>query len=297
MPELRLNAYPKDGTPHHLYVNFTFEQKAAEMDLRTGRITVSMPEHASEAASMLAEWCIRNPHLVAAARARNERPTLPPTDDYATNAPGQNLRVPEREAREAERRRSVAWSRIATLFRLDAGRDFRAGIAGEQRIARVLARLSRRSAWRVLHSIPLTGGGDIDHLLIGTDGVVAINSKHHHKARISLSANGLWVNGARTDHVQNAREQAKRVSAILSAACGFEVRVHGCVAIFNRGLNAPELSVSGRPADVLVATNWNLPRVLWHIEDGLLDEQVDAIYEAARRPATWAKRPDANRPA
>ena len=37
----------------------------------------------------------------------------------------------------------------------------------------------RTPRWRVLHSVPVEGGRDIDHVMIGPPGVVTINSKHH----------------------------------------------------------------------------------------------------------------------
>ncbi len=289
MAEIRIKAYPPDRTPHHLYANLAYPDTAGEMDLRTGKIIIHMPEYASETATKFADWCIRNPHLVAAARARPKRVPVIPGGDYAENRPGQNLAALERAAREADRRRSRSWTFFMELLRVDSGLRYRQGMKGERRVGRVLDRLARHSPWRVLHSIPLPRGGDIDHLLIGPDGVVAINTKYHHKAKLSVSDKGIWVDHARTSHVEQVRKQAAEVSAILSAACGTDVRVWPCVALVNGGINAPELKKSGNPSGVFVATNWNLPRVLWDVEDGLLDDQVEAIYEAARRPETWTK--------
>ena len=287
MPALRLNPYPKDR-PHHLYVNLSFDERAAEMNLSTGRVTIHLTDHASEAASLIVAWCTRNPHLVAAARNRRRAHVEPSPGDLAHNKPGQNLIAPEREARERDRRRSKAWAYAMELTRIDAGLPFRLGIKGERRVARVIDRHARRGAWRAIHSIPLGRGGDIDHLIIGNDGVVVVDTKFHHKAKMSVSSHGVWINGARTDHVETARRLASLVSDALSEACDFDVRATPMVALVNGGAFAPDLTRSGRPDDVLVGTNLSLPRVLWDVEDGLTDEQVEAIYEAARRPATWA---------
>jgi hypothetical protein len=288
MAGIRVNPYPKDRTPHHLYANLTFEDKAAEMDLRSGKITIRMPEHAGEAATAIVDWCIRNPHLVAAAKRTSRQVPVTPEGDLAKNRPGQNLIAVERAAREADRRRSRAWTFFMELLRVDSGLPYRRGMKGEQRVGRVADRLGKRGSWRALHSIPLGGGGDIDHLLIGPDGVVLIDTKYHRRARISVSERGIWVNGAPTDDAKKVRELAPRVQELLSTVCGFDVRVTPMVVLVNGGINAPELKSSGHPKGLLVATNWNLPRVLWDVEDGLLDEQVEAIYAAARRPETWA---------
>ncbi|NVM96075.1 NERD domain-containing protein [Arthrobacter wenxiniae] len=54
--------------------------------------------------------------------------------------------------------------------------SYRAGVAGEQRTAGVVAGLER-SGFRVLHSVPLSPRKDIDHLVIGPTGVWAVNTK------------------------------------------------------------------------------------------------------------------------
>lgn len=289
MAGIRVNAYPKDRTPHHLYANLSFDDKAAEMDLRTGKITIHMPEHASEAATKLADWCIRNPHLVAAARRPKRERAVAPEGDLARNRPGQNLEVLAREAIDHDRRRSRAWVAAQRVLRVDSGQSFRQGAKGERLVGRVADRMARRGPWRVVHSIPLGDGGDIDHLLIGTDGVVLIDTKYHRNARISVSDRGIWVNGAQTSHVKKARDLKARAEARLSEACGFDVKVTPVIAMVNRGRKAKDMARSGTPAGFVVASNLNLPRALWDVEDGLLDEQVEAIYEAARRPETWAK--------
>ena len=62
---------------------------------------------------------------------------------------------------------------------------WRIGAAGEVKVGARLNRL-RRHGWRVLHSIPLGRGGDIDHLIIGPGGVFTANTKHHPNARVNV---------------------------------------------------------------------------------------------------------------
>jgi hypothetical protein len=292
MSDIVVKPYPREGTPHRLYANLSFDEKAGEMNLRTGEVTIYASDRANEVATLLAQWCLRNPHLVAAAHAaktRRRSSDLDGKDDLALNHPGEILLKRAAEERASDRRHSKRWALYMRALRVDSGMPYVKGAKGERRMARVLERMARRSTWRVLHSIPLPRGGDLDHLLIGTDGVVVVNTKYCHRARVNVGDRDVYINHARTDYLQDARKQAAAVAEILSKACGFDVRVTPCVAIFNEGPFAADIKRSGTPKDVIVATNWNIPRALWDVEDGLLDDQVEAIYEAARRPATWKK--------
>ena len=290
MPEIRIKPYPREGTPHHLYADSPDGAQLGVMNLRTSEIVIDDRGRANEVATALAQWCQRNHHVVVAARATSgkARPPRPRgEEDYALNRPGQLARASAQQARNRIRKRSRFWSGMAELLRIDDGQPFIKGAKGEERMARVLKRMERKGTWRVLHSIPLPKGGDIDHLLVGRDGVIVINTKHHWHKKITVGSDDIYVGRARTDHVRQVRHQAATASTLLTKACVFEVKVTPCVAIYNGGQFAPEIKRSGTPKGVIVATNWNLPRALWDADDGLIDEIVEAIYEAARRPATW----------
>jgi hypothetical protein len=120
--------------------------------------------------------------------------------DLAANAPGIGI------SHEAARRRRAEG--------LGADRSWRVGADGEVAVAAVLGELTevgwwarfrgREPLWRVLHSVPLGDGrgrvrGDVDHLLIGPPGVVALNSKHHRAGRLALHGGQLVVNGYPTE--------------------------------------------------------------------------------------------------
>lgn len=292
MGDITVNPYPREGTPHHIYANSPDRAKLGEMKLWTSEVIIDVPERASEIATALAQWCQRNPHLVAAARSASgkaSRVRPPESEDYALNKPGQLVRLKAEEERARIRKKSRSVEKLAEILRVDKGQPWIKGAKGEERMARVLKRLERKGTWKVLHSIPLPKGGDIDHLLIGHDGVVVINTKRHWHKKITVGAHDVFVNGAKTDHIAQVRRQAATASTLLSEACGFDVTAIPCVAIYNGGALAPELRFSGRPKGVLIATNWNLPRVLWDAKQGLTDDQVETTYEAARQPSTWTK--------
>ncbi len=241
-------------------------------NLKTGEVRIEVPERASEIATALNTW---------GRRSAGSRPR-----DFARNRPGALARRQAKLAKQKSRRRSRAWTHSGTGTRSDEASAFLTSVKGEERIARVLRRM-RGTGWRVLHAIPLPGGGDIDHLLVGADGVVVITTWYHHGAKFKVAKRGIYVEGARTDYLDQARDAASEASRLLSRECDFRVTAIPCVALVNGGFFQPRLIQRGKPKDFIVATNWNLPRALGDAQQGLGDEQVEAIYEAARRSTTW----------
>ncbi len=287
------NEWSKDGR-HVLYVNGANRESLGRLDLVTGRAYVESADRASAVATEIARWVARNPEacdFVTGTPQAGSRPALDGEEsweDLALNRPGQIAENKIAEVRAELRRRSKRWAIADRAFGADgvAGRWI-LGVRGEKRIGRVLERMARKGDWRVLHSIPLPRGGDVDHLLIGTDGVIVVNSKCHPKAKITVTPRNIYVRTAPTDYIEQARKQAVEVKRLLNARLDFVVSPIGCVALFNGGPTQPGLESFGSPDDVIVATNWNLPRAVWDADEGLSPEQVDAVYEAARRSSTW----------
>lgn len=285
---------PGDGR-HVVFANDQNRESAGRVDLRTGRVFIDRPELANDVATALIQWVAHNPEACdfATKQTRQHLNMAPPPDDspwtdLASNRPGSHALTKIAHERERIRKRSRGYATIDRLLGTQgaAGRWIQ-GVEGERRIGRVLERMAKRDAWRVIHSIPLKGGGDIDHLLIGRDGVVVVNSKCHPKAKMTVTPVNIYVRGNPTDHIAQARRQANVVSRALSDKLGWEVTAIPCVALFNGGLHRAPLEYHGTPDDVIVGTNWNLPRQLWDAEQDLSDDQVDAIYEVARRSTTW----------
>jgi hypothetical protein len=110
-------------------------------------------------------------------------------------------------------------------------RAWRRGAAGERRTARLLTHLERRG-WAVLHDLAIPGSpANIDHLVIGPGGVLAIDSKQY-RGRLQLDGYGLvWhgrhllVSTLRT--VLWEADQADEVLGIADIDVAAIVAVHG----------------------------------------------------------------------
>ena len=191
-----------------------------------------------------------------------------------------------------------------------ADRSWRVGADGEFVVAGVLAGLTapsplrlRRPRWRVLHSVPVDGGGvlagggrDVDHVMIGPPGVVTINTKHHPSGRLVVDGDVVTVNGLATDYVARSRREARLAGAVLGAA----LRRAGAPALADRLTVRPVIAVLGGllhvqqwPAGVTVVTTTGLNHVLRSLPPVLARRDVDAVYEVARRSTTWTRHADA----
>jgi hypothetical protein len=109
--------------------------------------------------------------------------------------------------------------RLVWLARLRTPADqaamWAAGVSGESIVAQELARLS--SDHVVIHSLPLAGCGDADHVVVGPAGVVTIETKSL-AGRVVCGGDGRWVQ-ARRDLVREIRDpagQARRAAAAVS---------------------------------------------------------------------------------
>jgi hypothetical protein len=130
-------------------------------------------------------------------------------------------------------------------------------------------------------------GADIDHVVIGPFGVVTVNTKTTGTA-VWVGEYGLTIGGKSVDYLRRSRHEADRAGRLLHRATGLEVPVQSAIVF----VGARKVTVRGRgPADVAVLPN---PRALRHWlgkqPRALQPDQVEAIYEAARRPASWQGR-------
>jgi len=288
----RLKPYER---PHNrsLYANGPNNEKLGRIDLIGRRVyfDVEDPRVIREVATRFVLWASEHPEAFALGATVAAPEADAPWEDLAKREPGEGLRERVNDERGRLRARSRGWALADRWILRDEGwaGPWLRGIKGKRIVAKLLRKKSiTRDGWRPIHSVPLPGGGDIDHLLMGPGGVVAINTKYHRQARMSVSPRAIYVRGARTEYLDDAREMARRASEVLSRRVGFSVDVIPCVTLCNgRSIWNPSLEVMGRPKDVLVATNWNLPRALWDAEQGLSREAVDAIYDVARKSTTW----------
>lgn len=165
-------------------------------------------------------------------------------------------------------------------------RAWRIGADGEEKVAAQLARVTRRDPrWRFLHAIPVgERGSDIDHLAIGPGGLFTINAKHHPRAKIWVGGNTFLVNGQRQPYVRNSRHEAARASRLLTQAAGLPVEAHGVIVT----VNAEDVVIKAQPEDVTVVPRMQISRWLRRRPGLLTDDQIEGIYEVARRLDTWA---------
>jgi hypothetical protein len=90
------------------------------------------------------------------------------------------------------------------------------------------------------------------------------------------------VTGQRVPYVRNSRHEAERASRLLTLATGWPVVVTGVVVIL-----ADELSHKGQPEPVKAVGRKDIAGWLRRQSPQLTPDQVDHIYEVARRSTTW----------
>lgn len=200
-----------------------------------------------------------------------------PADDLAGNPPGAAIRA------KIEELTPGFWRALLNrlLRRPSETQTWRKGLVGEELAAQELERLTAWG-WRVLHSVPLPRGVDIDHLLIGPGGVFTVNTKYHVGARIWVGDQAVKMGSQSYPYVRKARAEAGRAAKVLTQACGFTVTVDAVLAF----VEPAKLTVAPSLHDVRairhdqITTFGNLPAV-WRPGD------VEQIYAAARNRRTW----------
>jgi hypothetical protein len=163
-------------------------------------------------------------------------------------------------------------------------RAWRVGAKGEQLVAGQLERLG--PSWHVIHSVTLSETGtDLDHLVIGPAGVFCLNTKSHPDAKVWVAGDTFLVNGHRPEHnyVRASRSEGRKVSRVLTAACGFDVAVQPVVVV----VNAAGLEVKEQPVDVRICSRRRIIEWLRSQPQVLSLEQVAVVFSVARRSTTW----------
>jgi hypothetical protein len=180
------------------------------------------------------------------------------------------------------RRDEPVWTLLARVAGVHTEeRAWRLGGRGEELIGKELAKLGSR--WHVLHSIPISGSADIDHLVIGPAGVFSLNAKHHKYATVSVEGDVVTVNGHPHPYVEKSRQEARRVGRVLSEAIGASIAAHGVVVVVNAG----NFTFRQQPEDVLVTDRRRLRR--WLLSFPCVHDRAgtEALFQVARRSSTW----------
>jgi hypothetical protein len=162
-------------------------------------------------------------------------------------------------------------------------RAWRHGAAGERRTARLLAPLERHG-WAVLHDLAVPGSAaNIDHLVIGPGGVLAVDTKQY-RGQLQLDGYGLLWHGRHllTSTLRRSRWAADQADELLGIA---EVDVAAIVAVHGASVPFGRVDTDG----VTVVPARRLPELLQGLPPVLGPERVAWLADRARlrfRPAT-----------
>lgn len=171
----------------------------------------------------------------------------------------------------------LAANRPGQLIENQEDASYRAGVAGEQRTAGVLAGLER-DGYRVLHSVPLSPRKDIDHLVIGPTGIWAINTKATTYDVTAKADGAVYSDGYRQKWIESITRDAAIVGENLSLAARMDVSCQPLVAVWSTMNVVSSCSSLTAGEDVLASfTGEGVYPVGW----------VDVVYNVARRSDTW----------
>jgi hypothetical protein len=152
---------------------------------------------------------------------------------------------------------------------------WRRGAAGERRTARLLAPLERRG-WAVLHDLAIPGTqANIDHLVIGPGGVLAIDTKQY-RGRLWLDHDGLVWHGRHLllATLRKLRWAADQADEILGVA---DVQILAIMAVHGASVPWGRLTADG----VIVAPPRRVPDLLQALPAILGPERVAWLADRA----------------
>jgi hypothetical protein len=289
MGDLKTSRWTRYGKDR-IYVSTADGLRVGWLDLLTGSMTIEKPDLASEFHAALASVDkASSSHVVDGARGEAPVSQAAAWTDLALNRPGAGVRQRADEELAAMNEKS----RIGTFLKrvLDEKTDERAwrvGARGEENVGRKLDKLHEHGCY-VLHSIPVGDrGSDIDHLVIGRGGVYTVNSKRHPNKHIVATRTAVRVDGHNNHVVEKSEHEGERVKKLLTARVGFEVPVRP-VLVFLTFTAVTQLVVKDQPEVVAVLPVERVPGWFKKVPERLTREQIDAVYEMARRSTTWVK--------
>ena len=294
MGELQVTRWRRYGRDR-LYVNAAAGLLIGWVDLITGHVTTEQPAYADALNIAVARHHVENASTPAAtsvgrlgAQIPSPRPSTEETwVDLAGNRPGQGAREHAQAELAAMKRRSRVRTFLAMAFdnKTDE-RAWRIGAGGEKTVGGRLERLVPYG-WHVLHSVPVSDrGSDIDHVLVGHGGVYTLNTKTHPNGRVWVGQDSVRVNGHPMPYLQKSRYEAGRAERLLSAAAGFPVHVRPAL-VFLTGMLFPNVTIKDASQDVVILGRMDIPGFFKRARSRLMPEQVDVIFEQARRSTTW----------
>lgn len=155
--------------------------------------------------------------------------------------------------------------------------SYKAGVAGEQRTAGVLAGLEREG-YQVLHSVPLSPRKDIDHLVIGPTGIHAINTKAT-SYEVTAEAESVYSDGYRQKWIESLTRDAGLAADYLTRAARMDLQVQPLVVVWSsiRVNSSSPFLVPGEEIRTAITTQAPAHPSHW----------TDVVFNVARRSDTW----------
>ena len=158
------------------------------------------------------------------------------------------------------------------------------GAVGEIHVGQLLCALGPH--WRVLHSVPIGAKDtDVDHILVGPNGVFVLNTKHHTGASIWVGDHTMMVNQAKKPHLQIAQGENRKVAQRLKAKVGFAVTVRS--AIVTVGERSTKDIRQPENRQVAVVSSKHLVHWVTTQPATFSPTQLELLKLAAEEPDTW----------
>ncbi|NSX37164.1 NERD domain-containing protein [Pseudarthrobacter oxydans] len=243
-----------------LYINLPDGSKVGYLDLAT---LAAVPE-SGDTAGLLRQ--------ALAGLSPNTQPFTAPVGPAAVEA----VPTPAPRASQVVPWLDLSANRPGQLIENLDDTSYKAGVAGEQRTAGVLAGLEREG-YRALHSVPLSPRKDIDHLVIGPTGIHAVNTKAS-SYEVTAKDEAVYADGYRQKWIESIGRDAGLAGEYLARAARMELEVQPLVAVWSTiGVtsSSPYL-VAGEDLRAAIAGAPVFP-TSW----------VDVVYNIARRSDTW----------
>ena len=188
--------------------------------------------------------------------------------------------VPEKSTSPNPTRHAVT-ALLNTAKRLSS-RTERAEHAAAKEELRISAELDDLPAgWFVLHSLdidPDESARRVDHVAIGPGGVFMVYVEHQPGAKVWISEHKVTIDGRDSDHLRQARFEARRASGRLTDACGCDVTVQSVLML----IGAATMQTLSRPAEVHVRDQHDIRDWLCRQPVRLDADTVRAVYDHLR---------------
>ncbi|MGC0330623.1 hypothetical protein RKD23_003613 [Streptomyces sp. SAI-170] len=306
MSDLTVNPWRRHGKDR-LYVNLPDGTTVAWADRPTKVVTIKVQRYRDEALALLrrhlGDGITVGSSPVASPGASGFTPSPPskrpvppsnpvrrqpparlpdpaPSEDLARNRPGAGVLglIAERGPTPTQRLR-------AKLLRRPSEWDsWYTGLEGERRVGRELERLAAHG-WRVLHGVPKSNGGDIDHLLIGPGGVFSMNTKTHPGAAVWVGDTMAKINGGKpVPYAVASLAEAAYAQGVLERHCNFAVPVEPALVF----VGIASLDRAATQYSVRIYQERDVA-ALGPVTGKFTPGQVEQIFAVARRRRNWLK--------